>query len=76
MLDARLLLAYAHCIAAPDEMIHAPGIVVDDRKHQVTQKKKKGMRHEKCHQKREKRFRTVPGERDGERHGGYVQIQG
>jgi hypothetical protein len=56
----------------------APGIDVDDRKHQVTQNEKQrhAPREMPPVQKREMRFRTVPGERDGERHGGYVQIQG
>ena len=40
LFHARFLFAHGHFIAAPDELIGAPGIDVDDRQHQVAQKEK------------------------------------
>src|ERR1700680_312667 len=72
LLDARFLLAHGHFIAAPDELIGDPGVDVDDREDQIAEgeKERHAPREMPPVQAREKRFRTVPGERDAERRGG------
>jgi NAD synthase len=77
LFDARFLLAHGHFIAVPNELIGDPGVDVDDREHQIAEDEEQGHapREMPPVQTREKRFRTVPGERYAERRGGHVYIQ-
>jgi len=72
LFDAGLFLAHGHFIAVPNELIGDPGVDVDDREYQVAEdeKERHAPRVMPFVQTREKRFRTVPGERDAERRGG------